>query len=540
MIDLFLNHLDLILEADGDAKRLQDAVLQLAVSGRLVTREDPGCWMKGSFSDLGTVNPRVKRDDEDIIAGFLPMPNVPVTLDGLPDYKPRPWGEIKKGYTRFEEGDLLVAKITPCFQNGKACVARGIPGGVGAGTTELYVFRPNPELGHVDYFHLLVRTPEFVEGGAGTFTGTAGQQRVAKDFFANRIWAVPPLPEQHRIVEKVDELMDHASVLEERHQAASSARVRLRDSALHALAEAEDAEAVETAWQRIETHFEDLFTEPEDIAPLRQTILQLAVRGRLVAQDPEDEPASVLLEKIAEEKQRLYEAGEIKRPKKLPPVDLDEVPFDVPEGWVFCCWNDLIDHSNHAMKRGPFGSAIRKADFVSKGIRVFEQYNPINDDPEWARYFISNEKYESLKAFTAGAGDLLVSCSGTLGRICILPSDVVPGVINQALLKITLNKLAITNNYFVNVFRSEFVQRTILAKSLGAAQQNMVGVKVLRQLLFPLPPLAEQHRIVAKVDELMSLCDEVESRLKEAKQARERFASSVSAALVSEPAVQVA
>ena len=510
MIDLFLNHLDLILEADGDAKRLQDAVLQLAVSGRLVTREDPGCWMKGSFSDLGTVNPRVKRDDEDTIAGFLPMPNVPVTLDGLPDYKPRPWGEIKKGYTRFEEGDLLVAKITPCFQNGKACVARGIPGGVGAGTTELYVFRPNPELGHVDYFHLLVRTPEFVEGGVGTFTGTAGQQRVAKDFFANKIWSVPSLPEQHRIVAKVDELMDHVSVLEERHQAGSSARVRLRDSALHALTEAEDAEAVEIAWQRIETHFEDLFTEPEDIQPLRQTILQLAVRGRLVPQDPEDEPASVLLEKTAKEKQLLYESGEIKKPKKLPPVDLDEVPFDVPEGWEWCRFGEVTCIQTGKLDANASSDDGKYPFFTSAK-------DPIR---------IDSYAYDCECVLLAGNGNFDVNYYDGKFEAYQRTYIIEPPVRGALSVRFMLA--------FMRLYAHKLTEDAIG----GVIKYIKIGF--LTDANYPLPPLTEQHRIVAKVDELMSLCDKVESRLKEAKQARERFASSVSAALVSEPAVQVA
>ena len=293
MIDLLLENLGLVIDADGDGKRIRDAILQLAVRGRLVAQEAGADWVTGSFDELGTVNPKVKRDEDDLAAGFLPMANVPDFLGGTIGFERKTWGEIKKGYTRFEEGYLLVAKITPCFQNGKACVARGVPGGVGAGTTELYVFRPHPDFGDVDFFHLLVRTPEFVQGGVDTFTGTAGQQRVAKGYFAGHSWSVPPLAEQHRIVAKVDELMGHAAVVEARHLAASSARVKLRDAALHALAEAEDHEAVGEAWSRIEDHFDDLFTEPEDIQPLRQTILQLAVRGRLVAQEAGDRTEAV-------------------------------------------------------------------------------------------------------------------------------------------------------------------------------------------------------------------------------------------------------
>ena len=115
-----------------------------------------------------------------------------------------------------------------------------------------------------------------------------------------------------------------------------TARAALRDSALAALRDAPDAEAVEAAWTRIAERMDDLFADPADVVPLRQTILQLAVRGKLVPQNPNDEPACMLLERIAAEKARLVKEGKIPKPKPLLPVGEDEVPFEVPKGWVWC------------------------------------------------------------------------------------------------------------------------------------------------------------------------------------------------------------
>jgi restriction endonuclease S subunit len=261
---------------------------------------------------------------------------------------------------------------------------------------------------------------------------------------------------------------------------------------------------------------------------LRQTILQEAVQGKLTNQDPTDEPATELLKRIKAEKEKLIKAGKLKKEKELPPMAEDEIPFELPEGWVWCRWRDLLANEQYSMKRGPFGSSLRKDMFVDKGIRVFEQYNPINNDPYWERYYITKNKYEELKAFTAIAGDLLISCSGaTLGRITELPKDVEYGIINQALLKLTLNRNVISNEYFIRLFRSSFIQETILEEAGGSAIPNMVGVSTLKEILIPLPPLAEQQRIVAKVQQLQQQLSLLEAQVQQSKQHAQQLLQSV-------------
>lgn len=239
---------------------------------------------------------------------------------------------------------------------------------------------------------------------------------------------------------------------------------------------------------------------------LRQQILQDAVQGKLVQQDPNDEPASVLLEKIKAEKEQLIKEGKIKKSKPLPEIKEDEIPFDIPENWVWCRWIDLLAHDNYSMKRGPFGSTLKKNIFVKSGVRVFEQYNPINDDPYWVRYFITKEKFKELEAFKAKSGDLLISCSGaTLGRITEIPIDADEGIINQALLKLTLNTNLITNLYFKMLFRSLYMQKLIFGMAWGTAIPNMIGVNELKKLLIPLPPIEEQKRIIIKLNQLLEI-----------------------------------
>ncbi|EAB5331641.1 TPA: restriction endonuclease subunit S [Campylobacter jejuni] len=181
---------------------------------------------------------------------------------------------------------------------------------------------------------------------------------------------------------------------------------------------------------------------------------------------------------------------------------------NLPQGWKMETLGEILSSDKYSIKRGPFGSALKKSFFVEKGIRIFEQYNPINNDPHWKRYFISHEKFQELEAFKATEGDLLISCSGTLGKIVELPKDTEMGIINQALLKIRLNNIKILNSYFIYYFNSPIMQEKILESTLGSAIKNIASVKILKQIEIPLPPLKEQERIVGILDESFAKIDE--------------------------------
>ncbi|HFZ4926891.1 TPA: restriction endonuclease subunit S [Campylobacter coli] len=181
---------------------------------------------------------------------------------------------------------------------------------------------------------------------------------------------------------------------------------------------------------------------------------------------------------------------------------------NLPQGWKMETLGEILSSDKYSIKRGPFGSALKKSFFVEKGIRIFEQYNAINNDPHWKRYFISYDKFKELEAFKATEGDLLISCSGTLGKIVELPKDTEMGIINQALLKIRLNNIKILNSYFIYYFNSPIMQEKILESTLGSAIKNIASVKILKQIEIPLPPLKEQERIVGILDESFAKIDE--------------------------------
>jgi len=277
-------------------------------------------------------------------------------------------------------------------------------------------------------------------------------------------------------------------------------------------------------------HFNELSLHPKNAKELKGLILQLAVEGKLTSNwrtnYPIVESIVSLIKVIESEKTKLIEEKKMKKQKELPPLDKSDLPFEIPGTWQWLRWVDLLGLVEYPMKRGPFGSALRKDFFVENGIKVFEQYNAINDDPHWCRYRVTEEKYQELKAFTTGPGDLLVSCSGTLGRICSLPDETELGIINQALLKINLNNRLVSNEYFILMFRSYFIQSKIYSSAMGSAITNMVGVQELKQFVMPIPPLEEQKAIVEVVNQLFTEVDQLETLTKTRIQLKEDFATS--------------
>jgi len=137
----------------------------------------PSGWSWTCMAGLGEISPRNDVED-DVIASFVPMPLISTRFDGRHDHEPRPWAEIKKGYTHFADGDVAIAKITPCFENSKAAIFSGLSNGVGAGTTELHVVRPYGEFVNRSYLLLYLKSPQFLRVGETKMTGSAGQKRV--------------------------------------------------------------------------------------------------------------------------------------------------------------------------------------------------------------------------------------------------------------------------------------------------------------------------------------------------------------------------
>jgi type I restriction enzyme S subunit len=283
---------------------------------------------------------------------------------------------------------------------------------------------------------------------------------------------------------------------------------------------------LEELFTRLDAGVEGLRKVKAQLNRYRQAVLKYAFEGKLVPQDPHDEPVTELLKKTRAEKEELARERKIRKEKSPPPISEEEMPFEVPKGWVWVRLIDLIALEKNAMKRGPFGGSLKKEIFVKKGYLVYEQRHAIHNDFNYEKYFITPQKYEEMIAFKVESGDLIISCSGvTLGKISEIPKNAKKGIINQALLKISLNNRLIRNDFFINFFNSDIYQKEIFEKAQGSAIPNMVGVDELKETLIVVPPLKEQWRIVSAVNYHFSLISNankiVESGVRQSNQLRQ-------------------
>ncbi|MCI5147688.1 MAG: restriction endonuclease subunit S, partial [Candidatus Electrothrix sp. AR3] len=245
------------------------------------------------------------------------------------------------------------------------------------------------------------------------------------------------------------------------------------------------------------------------IKKLRELILELAVRGKLVAQDPADEPASLLLERIASEKARLIKAGKIKKQKALPPITEEEKPFALPAGWSFI-------------------RLLNVSILITKGSSPKWQGIAYTEDPDDILFVTSenvasyalkldNKKYVEKKfndvspRSTLKKGDFLMNIVGaSIGRTAIYDIDNLANI-NQAVCLIRINLNFLNSQHLLYFFNSETCRSYMFDKQVDNARANL-SMGNIAKFVIPIPPLAEQQRIVAKIDELMTLCDQLEQQ----------------------------
>ena len=246
---------------------------------------------------------------------------------------------------------------------------------------------------------------------------------------------------------------------------------------------------------------------------LKKSILQYAIQGKLVPQDSNDEPAAVLLERIRAEKKAqlgkkyvesyIYKGDDNCYYEHINGKNVDiteEIPYDLPTGWAWSRLDNLAIY-----KKGPFGSSLTKEMFVPKSntsIKVYEQKNAIYKNCTLGNYYISASKYETMKSFEVFPKDIIVSCAGTIGETYVLPDNAPKGIINQALMKIKLFNQEILDFYLI--YFDYILKNQAKRNSKGSAIKNIPPFEILKRMLMPIPPLAEQKRIVEKIDEIFA------------------------------------
>jgi type I restriction enzyme S subunit len=339
-------------------------------------------------------------------------------------------------------------------------------------------------------YHYL-RSPVFIRYVESTQKGVAYPAINDGDFFSG-LFPLPPLPEQHRIVARIDQLMARCDALEKLRKEREEKRLAVHAAAIRQLLNVPEG----SAWDFIEQHFGELYTVKENVAELRKAILQLAVMGRLVSQDPKDPPASELLKEIEAEKKRLVKEGKIKKPKPLPPIKPEEVPYGLPQGWEWVRLGELIELIS--------GQHLTPAEYNEN--RIGHSY--YTGPADFGSINPHASRWTTVDRSMAIRGDILLTVKGAgVGKTNVLAEDM--AAISRQLM--ALRVVLVNQKYVLRFLGTIFYELQALAVGIaipGIGRDNVL----LRK--FPLPPLPEQHRIVARIDQLMGFCDTLEQQIK--------------------------
>lgn len=423
----------------------------------------PESWKWVRVQEISCLNPKNDLSDE-LEVSFIPMALVDDGYRNKHSFEIKKWGDIKKGFTHFADGDIGIAKITPCFQNRKSVVFRNLRNGYGAGTTELSIVRILNDLLSRDFLLWFFKSAYFIENGVKSFTGTAGQQRIHKDYLSMCCVPLPPLAEQKRIVAKIEELLPYI-------------------------------DRYEQAWSKLE-QFNSRF--PED---MKKSLLQYAIQGKLVEQRPEEGTAEELFAQIQQEKQRLIADKKIKKEKPLPEITDDEKPFDIPQNWKWVRFGSVINVVS--------ARRVHQSDWKTNGVpfyRAREIVRLAEDGVVNNELFISEELYaDYAKSGVPKPGDLMVTAVGTLGK-CYIVQENDRFYYKDASVICLENYAHLYPRYLQLIMESEMFLRQIRSNSSGTTVATLTMVRMV-QYLFPLPPLAEQKRIVEKLEQLLPLCE---------------------------------
>ncbi|HGB3699175.1 TPA: restriction endonuclease subunit S, partial [Salmonella enterica subsp. enterica serovar Virchow] len=472
--------------------------------------ELPVGWEWVRLGDIGETNIGLTYSPNNIKETGTPVLRSSNIQNGILDFTDlvRVSGMEIKNSSYVEDGDLLI-----CARNGsKTLVGKNAlinslsePMAFGA---FMAIFRCS----YNNYVKIFLDSPSFRRNLDGVDTTTINQ--ITQSNLKHTLIPFPPEIEQEKIKNTVFELISLCDQLEQHSLTSLDAHQQLVETLLTTLTDSQNADELAENWARISEHFDTLFTTEASIDALKQTILQLAVMGKLVPQDPNDEPASELLKRIAQEKAQLVKDGKIKKQKPLPPISDEEKPFELPEGWEWCCINDLTFVSGGIQKqpkRRPVKNHfpyLRVANVQRGNINIDELERFELESHELT--FWSLKKNDILIVEGNGSADEIGRCAIWLAPIekCVYQNHLirVRGIMEgyQEFIALYLNspsgikemqRLAVTNSGLYNL-------------SVGKIR----GIKI------PLPPLNQQNLILSKIREYIFICDNLKISIQSAQQ----------------------
>ncbi|MBH3092211.1 restriction endonuclease subunit S [Serratia ureilytica] len=517
-------------------KKLRELILELAVRGKLVPQDpndEPASELlkriaaeKAELVKQGKIKkqkplPEISEEEKpfELPVGWewVRFGNIYEMEygDNLPQDKRTNTGE----YNVYGSNGVVGTHNEPCVNS--PCIVIGRKGSAGAlnlslnagcWVTDVAYSTIPPVAMNLDFVYLQFHTLGLDLLGKGIKPGLN-----RRDAYALTI-AIPPQNEQKNIVSKVKELMSFCDQLEQQSLTSLDAHQQLVETLLATLIDSQNAEQLAENWARISQHFDMLFTTEASIDALKQTILQLAVMGKLVPQDPNDEPASELLKRIEQEKAQLVKEGKIKKQKPLPPVSDEEKPFELPLGWEWCRLNSLFsiitDGDHQAPPKADSGVPFLVIGNLNKGDVSFEnsKFVPAKyfDNLDWSKKPIKN--------------DMLYTVTGSYGIPVIVSTGKAFCVQRHvAILKSCLNTPTL---YLKSVFLTRYAYDLATNIATGIAQKT-VPLTGLREMYIPLPPENEIARIIEKLQILDVLFSNLKSRLQSAQQTQLHLADAL-------------
>ena len=444
--------------------------------------EIPKGWEWCRVSSLFQINPKVVAEDN-TSAAFVPMEAISAGYGSEFRYYEKKWGEIKSGYTAFADNDIAFAKITPCFQNRKSVIFEGLPNGIGAGTTELKILRTYGETINRWFVLYFLESPYFID--EATFKGTANQQRIIVGYLENKLFPLPPLAEQGRIVGKIGLVMPIIDKYSKSQELLDKMNVELNEC-------------------------------------LKKSVLQEAIQGKLVPQIAEEGTAHELLEQIKAEKQNLVKEGKLKKFALNDSVIFrgddnkyweksedgavcidDEIPFEIPSNWAWVRLDDICSFIHRG--KSPKYSPIKKYPVVAQKCNQWDGFSI-----EKAKFIEPQSISSYNEEYFLQDRDLMWNSTGlgTLGRMAIYYMILNPyelAVADSHVTVIRPYKTHIVSEYLYYYFASNTVQSVIEDKSDGSTKQKELATKTVKAYLVPIPPFAEQQRIVQKIKSVTSI-----------------------------------
>lgn len=366
-----------------------------------------------------------------------------------------------------------------------------------------------------NYLHKAFYSPLLLSQMDAIKVGGSHTNKLNLGDIPNLLFPFPPRNEQEAILNKIDDLLSLCDQLEQHSLTSLDAHQQLVETLLTTLTDSQNADELAENWARISEHFDTLFTTEASIDALKQTILQLAVMGKLVPQDPNDEPASELLKRIAQEKAQLVKDGKMKKQKPLPPISDEEKPFELPIGWEWCRLGECINLIS--------GQHLKPDEYEEECHGEMLPY--ITGPAEFGLISPTYSKYTNEIRAIAAKGDILITCKGAgLGKLNVADTNI---AISRQLMAI--NVISMNSEYLKIVLDSMYGY--FQSKGVGIAIPGISREDVMEPLIM-LPPFKEQKRIIENLYKLSFLIEDIKFRIKSAQQTQLHLADAFTDAAI--------